>query len=246
MSNILLKCEEVTKRFGGLLALDSVSFSIKENEIIGLIGPNGAGKTTLINCLAGVYKLTIGKVYFNGKEITNFKPHQCCKMGIARTFQIPRTFRRLSPVENVMVGVLAGRSGITKINEARMDAEKWLDVVGLLHRKDINTENFTLQERKLLDLARALATRPKLLLIDEVLAGLNPSETPKIIETIRRLQGELNMTIIWVEHIVKAIMENCDRIIVLNFGKKLAEGQPKEIAKDEKVIEAYLGESVYE
>lgn len=230
----------ITKYFGGLAAVKDVDFIVKKGEIVGLIGPNGAGKTTLFNVITGIYKPTAGKIIFNGADITGKKPYEICGMGIARTFQIVQPFLNMSVLENVMVGLLYGRREMSII-EARKEAKRLLDFVGLKERSEVLAKSLTLVERKMLELARALATDPQIILLDEVLAGLNPVETANAVELIKRLRSDLGLTIFWIEHVMRAIMNAADRIIVLHHGEKIAEGPPEEVANDINVIEAYLG-----
>jgi branched-chain amino acid transport system ATP-binding protein len=230
----ILEGSKVTKKFGGLVALKEVDFAIHENEIVGLIGPNGAGKTTLINCITGFFPPTSGSIHFQGKRIDGLKPHKICEMGIARTFQIPRPFPKLTVLENVLV---ASRGDKDRAISA-------LDFVGLKDKINILARNLNTQQLKLLDLARALATNPKILLLDEMVAGLNPVEVTNLVKKIMEIR-ENGITILWIEHVMRAIMSCADRIIVLNEGMKIAEGPPKEVSNDEKVIKAYLGEKYY-
>jgi len=227
----LAECQELTKRFGGLIALKGVNLQLSKGEILGLIGPNGSGKTTLINCVTGFYPPTAGKVIFEGKDISGLKNYEVCRIGIARTFQIPRPFPRLTVLQNVIVGS-RGSQDI---------AIRSLEEVGLHQIKDILAKNLTTHQMRMLELARALATNPRLLLIDEVMAGLNPTEMEETISLLGRIR-ERGLTLLWVEHVMRAIMKTADRLIVLHEGEKIAEGNPSEIANSEKVVEAYLGE----
>jgi branched-chain amino acid transport system ATP-binding protein len=236
----LLECKNIVKKFGGVVALNKVSFSVEKGSIFGIIGPNGSGKTTLLNCVAGVYKPDFGVIKFNNENITGLKPHKICLKGIARTHQIVKPFRELSVYKNVMVGALFGRYNKKDDNFITKKVEEILELTGLIDKKDILASNLTLAEQRKLELARALATNPELLLIDEVVAGLNPVETDKMIELIRQIR-EMGITIIMVEHVMRAIMKVCELIMVLHHGEKIAIGTPKEISSDIKVIEAYLG-----
>lgn len=239
----MLNIKNVTKRFGNLVALNNVSFHIDEGEVVGLIGPNGAGKTTLINVICGVYKADSGKVEFNGEDITDKQPYEICKKGISRTYQIPQPFPDMTAINNVAVAVL-GRRNVAhmSLGDALLDASHFLQFVGLLSKRDVLARDLTLFEQRALELARALATLPKLLIIDEAMAGLNPAESLRAIRLINKAREEFNLTILWVEHVMKIIMEAADRVVVLHYGEKIAEGSPKEISRDKRVIEAYLGE----
>lgn len=241
----MLKGENVSKYFGGLAAVKNVDFYVKRGEILGLIGPNGAGKTTLFNLITGVYRPDTGIVKFNGRKITGLKPHRICRLGIGRTYQLVRPFADLSTLENVMVGALFGRGGkAISLEEARREASRILDFVGLSKERNTPAKSLTIVDRKRVEVARALATKPELLLMDEVVAGLNPTETVKTMELIKKLRDDMGITIFLIEHVMKAVMGTSDRIIVLHHGEKIAEGTPREIANDEKVVEAYLGERV--
>jgi branched-chain amino acid transport system ATP-binding protein len=234
----ILEVQHLTKDFGGLRAVDSLDLDIEEGEILGLIGPNGAGKSTVFNCVAGVYPPTRGHIYFRSEEISGRKPWDLCKYGLARTFQIVKPFASKSVLYNVMVGAFA----ITdKTNEAREKALWVLEYLNFEDRKDTRAGNLTIADRKRLEIARALATEPKLLLLDEVMAGLRPAEVDEMVAIIRRLR-EQGVTIFVIEHIMRAIMALSDRVVVIQFGQKIAEGLPQQVAADENVIKAYLGE----
>jgi len=236
----VLDLREVSISFGGLKALHDVNLDVRQGDILGLIGPNGAGKTTLFNVINGFLQAEKGEIILDGEKIRGLKPFDICRRGIGRTFQLVKTFNNMTALENVVVGALLHTDNV---GDARRRAEETLKLVGLIDKKDITAENLTLMERKRIELARALSTKPKLLLLDELLTGLNPSEMDDALQLIRDIRDR-GATICMVEHVMRAVMSVCNRIVVLNFGKKIAEGSPKKVANDKKVIEAYLGEEV--
>ena len=231
------------KSFGGLTAVKGVDFYLNAGEIVGLIGPNGAGKTTLFNLISGVYHSDSGTLLYGGREITALRPFEICRLGIARTFQIVRPFLKMSCLENVLVGIIGRNDKAGGKEERREEARKVLKFIGLGNREQIPARHLTLIEKKRLEMGRALATRPKLLLLDEVLAGLNPSEILQALELIEVIRTELKVTLFWIEHVMGAVMRASDRIIVLDQGEKIREGAPGEVVSDPRVIQAYLGES---
>jgi branched-chain amino acid transport system ATP-binding protein len=236
----LLQVEKLNKSFGGLMALCELNFEIFEGEIFGVIGPNGSGKTTLFNVITGFLKAHSGKVIFMGKDITGLPPHQICRKGIARIFQLVRPFAQLTVLANVMVGGMYGRNSASNMKQAREKSTEILNFVGLGNKMEVAAHQLTMAERKRLELARALAAHPQLLLLDELMAGLNPAETEIAMELVKKIRGS-GITVIMVEHIMKAVLGISDRIMVLNAGMKIAEGFPKEVVKNQQVIEAYLG-----
>jgi branched-chain amino acid transport system ATP-binding protein len=238
MSN-LLEVRGVSKRFGGLVAVSDVSFSLAEGEIIGLIGPNGAGKTTLFNVVNGVYKADQGSVTFAGKDITRYSPDKVVHLGLARTHQIVKPLNDLTLLDNVTVGACFGREYLGK-TAARKVASEVLQQVGLGDRAEMTARSLTIAGKKRLEVARALAAKPKLLLLDEVLAGLNPTEVATMIELVRKIR-DTGVSVLMIEHLMQAIMSLSNRIVVLNLGRKLAEGQPDEVVHNSDVVEAYLG-----
>jgi branched-chain amino acid transport system ATP-binding protein len=235
----ILRTQKVTKYFGGLAAVKEVDLEVRRGEIFGLIGPNGAGKTTLFNLISGVYRPDSGTIEFQGKGFGGIhRPHQVCQLGIGRTFQVVKPFGNLTALENVMIGVF---SKIRGAEQAKKEASEILDWMGMGEKKKTLAKSLTLPDRKRLEFARALATRPHLLLLDEVMAGLNPHEVDETLSLIRKIREE-GITLFVVEHVMHAIMSLSDRIAILHHGEKIMEGTPQEVARDERVIKAYLGE----
>ncbi|RMG57895.1 MAG: ABC transporter ATP-binding protein [Deltaproteobacteria bacterium] len=235
----LLSLRGVTKRFGGLVANRDVTFDVHEGEIVGLIGPNGAGKSTLFNCIAGYFSPDGGKVFFQGRDITGYSPEKVTHLGIARTFQIVKIFGNMTVRENIMVGAFCRTWSVSRASE---EAEAWGTFVGLGGKLDYMAGELTLAEQKWLQLGRALATRPRLLLMDEVFAGLTQAEIKSAVNLIKRIKEEKGITVLIVEHVMDVVMPLSDRVIVLDNGEKIAEGKPEEVSRDERVIRAYLGE----
>ena len=235
----VLEGERVTKHFGGLAAVASIDFHINQKEIVGLIGPNGAGKTTLFNLISGAFTPTSGVIRFKGEDITGLKPYKICKRRIARTFQSVKIFPDMTVFENVLLGSLFSTSKDT-IHDAKIEAMELLYFVELSPKGGSPAKDLTMANQKRLEIARALATKPELILLDEVMAGLTPTEVTQVIELIKRVQSK-GITVFMIEHVMKAIMDISDRIIVLHHGEKIAEGTPKEIVTNQKVIEVYLG-----
>jgi branched-chain amino acid transport system ATP-binding protein len=236
----MLDARGVSKAFGGLTAVSQVDLSVNEGEILGLIGPNGAGKTTLFNLLSGAIQMDSGTVFFNGKKISGMKPNKICRLGMGRSFQAAKNFDGMPVRENVLMGALFGKKGQTVAHATKI-VDEVLDFVGLTDLRDKMVSDIPLAYQKRLEVARALATQPKLLLLDEVMAGLNPSEVGEAMELVIKIR-ESGITIIMIEHVMKAIMNICDRLVVLHHGAKIAEGSPQEIAVNKAVIEVYLGE----
>jgi len=235
---IILEGKNLTKRFGGLVAVDNVSIHLRKGELLGLIGANGAGKTTLFNILSGAMPYTEGEIYFKGRKINKPSAHKMCYSGLGRTYQICQPFGNLTVLENVMVGAFLR---YTRTSDARASAFNVLKRVGLDHRANADGDSLTLPELKRMEVARALATKPEVLFLDEVVAGLNPTEVERLMELIRSINRDDHISIIMIEHVMRAIMNLSHRIVVLNQGIKIAEGAPAEIAMNEKVIESYLG-----
>jgi branched-chain amino acid transport system ATP-binding protein len=237
----ILEGEGVTKYFGGLAAVSHVDFHVEPGEVVGLIGPNGAGKTTLFNLVSGALIPKSGTIKFNAENITGLQPHQICRRGLARTFQSVKVFANMPALENVLLGSIFGTSKPSSGADAAEEASDLLEFVGLSAMSAAPALGLTLANRKRLEVARALATKPELLLLDELMAGLNPTEVGEAMELVARIRDQ-EITIFMIEHVMKAIMSICDRIMVLHHGEKIAEGTPKEIANSKTVIEAYLGE----
>jgi len=234
----LLELKEVNKNFGGLKAVSQVSFELNGGEILGIIGPNGAGKTTLFNVITGFLKPDSGEVWFNGEKTVGLKPHQVCKKGMVRTFQLVKPFIELTVLENVVVAAL---NRAKTIKEAREKALRTIELVGLKEKTNTLSSGLTLGHRKRLELARTLATEPKLLLLDEVMAGLTPTEVDELIRLLKEVNHR-GVTILLIEHVMRGLMALSRRVVVLNYGQKIAEGVPGEVVKNRQVIEAYLGE----
>jgi len=236
----LLEVDNVTKRFGGLVALRKVSLYVERGEIVGLIGPNGAGKTTLFNVIAGTYKPEEGSIRFEGRDVTGWPPHKVCKMGIARTFQTPKPFPNMTVYENVLAARLFSGAQ-KKVADVEQEITSILKRLGLEAKRNMPASKLTIYEQRMLEVARSLAIKPKLLLLDEVLAGLNPTETSQALNIVRELRSKDGITIVMIEHNMRAVMDVSDRVIVLHHGEKLAEGKPQEVTNDPEVIKVYLG-----
>ena len=234
----ILELDAVTKRFGGLTAVSGVSLRVAAGEILGIIGPNGAGKTTLFNVISGYYRPESGRILFAGHEVTGHPPHAICRLGLTRTFQLVKPFGNLSVLDNVMIGAL---TRLPTVSSARLEAERVVETCGLAAHAAGQARTLPIGLRKRLEVARALATRPRLLLLDEVMAGLNRTELAGMVELIRRLQAD-GLTLIVIEHIMAAMMRLAQRIVVLHHGEAIAEGAPAAITQDRRVVDAYLGE----
>ncbi|OGP70088.1 MAG: ABC transporter ATP-binding protein [Deltaproteobacteria bacterium RBG_13_47_9] len=237
----MLEVKDLSKTFGGLVAIRDLNFVVNKGQIVGLIGPNGSGKTTLFNLISGVLKPDKGFIKFNGMPITGLKPHGVCQKGIARTFQLTKPFANMTILQNVMVAKMYGSESIRNMKQAREECEKILEFIGLAGKSSATAATFGLVDRKRLEIARALATKPRLLLLDEVMSGLTAAEMEEAISLVKSI-GDFGITLIIVEHVMKAILEISDKLIVLNYGEKIAEGTPQEVVHNKKVIEAYLGE----
>ena len=243
----MLNCIEVSKKFGGLEALKKVDFTVNKNEIAGLVGPNGSGKSTLLNVISGVYKPDSGKVLFMNEDISKLAPHLICSKGITKTSQSVQSFPDMTTLENVLTGVLFGREE-AKDHDPLHKAEELLEFVGLDQQKfNVSAKNLNVVELRRVQLARALATKPKLLLLDEILTGLTPKESDEAIALVKLIRKQ-GVTILMVEHVMKVIMGLCDRVTVLHHGEKICEGTPEEVCDDENVVKVYLGKkfSFYE
>jgi branched-chain amino acid transport system ATP-binding protein len=237
----ILEGQGVTKYFGGLAAVSNVDFYVEQGEIVGLIGPNGAGKTTLFGLISAALAPKSGVIRFKGNNIIGLKPYQICRQGLARTFQSVKIFPNMPVISNVLLGVHFGTPERVTSAQAAEEAARLLEFVGLSEMAVIPAKDLTLVNQKLLEVARALATKPEILLLDEIMAGLNSTEITQAMELVSKMRAQ-GITIFMIEHVMKAIMSVCDRIMVLNLGKKIAEGTPQEIATSKTVIEVYLGE----
>ena len=235
----LLSLESSSKRFGGLLANRDVSLAIETCEIVGLIGPNGAGKTTLFNCVSGYLHPDGGRIVFDGSDITHARPERICRLGVARTWQVVRAFGRMTALDNVVCGALQRTN---RVAQARAHAGALLDFTGLHEKAAVPSAALTLADKKRLEIARALATRPRMLLLDEAMSGLTPLETAAAVQLVRRIHEELKVTICVVEHVMEVVMPLSHRVVVLDYGVKIADGAPDVVVRDEQVIRAYLGE----
>jgi branched-chain amino acid transport system ATP-binding protein len=238
----ILEARNLTKDFGGLVAVRNVSFSIAPREIVGLIGPNGAGKTTVFNMITGMEKIQSGAVYFEGRDISRLKPHSICKLGISRTYQSVRPFLNHTVRENIRVGAIYGRIPSSR-TDSQDRVDQVLDMLELRKREDLLAKDLPIEERKMVEVGRALAANPKILMLDEPMVGLNPSEISKFVELMKKFNAEKMLTIVIVEHVMKAISSACSRVIVMHHGEILAEGSPEKVLSDERVIEVYLGET---
>ncbi len=239
----LLVLENITKRFGGIVAVDNVSLTIRRRELVGIIGPNGAGKTTLFNIINGVYKPDTGRIIFDGIDITDMPPYKRVELGLARTFQIPRPWGALTVRENVAVGALFGSERSLNVLEALEEVDRILEIVGLYEKRNEISSKLTVPEKKLLELARALAMKPKLLLLDEVVAGMSPADADRIVDTIKRVRDELDVAVVaLVEHVMRAVARFAERVIAMHQGRVLLEGPPQEVLRDKRLVEIYLGE----
>jgi branched-chain amino acid transport system ATP-binding protein len=235
----VLEVEGISKRFRGLLAVQNASFGVPEGSIVGLIGPNGAGKTTCFNMIAGVFRPDAGEVRFAGQRIGGWRPDRVCAAGIGRTFQIVRPFAGLTVIDNVVVGALLRAEDVSA---AKRYAAEIVEKLGLGAKRDVLASSLTLPDRKRLEVARALATRPKLLLLDEVMAGLRPTETDQMVAVFRELNRAEGLTVLLIEHVMRAVMALAQRIVVLHHGEVIARGAPEEVVRDPAVLECYLGE----
>jgi len=240
---VLLEGKGVSKAFGALRAVDAVDFFLQAGEILGLIGPNGAGKTTLVNLVTGIYPLTDGEIFFKGTKINGLKPARVSRLGVARTFQIVQPFPGMSVRENVVIGALFGKNGTGRsAKTALQEADRWIEFVHLQEYRHAAVDQINISFRKRMDLAKALAMGPEVLMLDEVMAGLNAKDIEETMTLIQRVNKDLKITILVIEHVMKAVMSLCHRVVVLHHGRKIADAAPRDIVRDDHVIEAYLGE----
>jgi len=241
-NNIILDIQSVSRHFGALKAVDQVTFKVKKGEIVGLIGPNGAGKTTLTNVITGDLRKTHGQAFFKGNNITNMKPYQIARIGLTRTYQVVKPLQGMTVEENILVGSLFGRENRNNsLAQAKKTAGEIMKLVGLEKKKDFKVSDITLPDLKRMEFARVLAMEPEIVFLDEVMAGLNPSEVEESMKLVKKIRKDKMLTIVYIEHIMKAVMGISDRIIVLHHGKKICEGSPEEVCDNPAVIEAYLG-----
>jgi branched-chain amino acid transport system ATP-binding protein len=238
---LILEIKKLLKAFGGLVAVRDLDLAVNEGETVGLIGPNGSGKTTIFNLISGVLEPDEGEIRFNGRDITGLKPHMVCQSGIARTFQLTKPFAEMTALQNVMIGRMYGSDPVRSLRQAEKECESILEFIGLGGKGLSMAATFGMVDRKKLEIARALATKPKLLLLDETMAGLNPTEMEDALQLVKAI-GDSGVTLIVVEHVMKAILDISSRLIVINYGEKIVEGKPQEVVKNQRVIEAYLGE----
>lgn len=238
----LLELRNLSKRFGGLAAVSDLSFSVRPREIVSLIGPNGAGKTTVFNLISGLLRPDNGQVLLRSRDLVGLKPHQIAHCGVGRTFQIMQPFRHMTVLENVLTGLLFGRARVANLKEARARARNLCDEVGIGDKVDRPSDNITVADMKRLEIARALASQPDLLLLDEVMSGLNPKETGEAMKLVLDIRDRMGVTVLLIEHVMKVVMGISDRVVVLHHGQRLAEGTCEDVAGDPRVVDAYLGE----